>query len=237
MPGTPSTRTRSALFALPLAVAGVLATVATPAGATPRAGAPQATSPRPAVPQSTATPSGESRPGAAVTCRGAGVDPKAVVRYQAETVIRAPLRTIWKLQTDVERWPSWQRPVETADRLDHGRFREGSAFHWTTPVRGVPSIPDTTLGITSTVEQLKRHSCIRWTGPAVGEGLRIDNGVHVWTFTEVRGGVLVRTAETHTGAQVEADVPTATALLGAGLEAWLSDLKVAAEARDGYRSR
>ncbi|MFD4995596.1 SRPBCC family protein [Streptomyces buecherae] len=223
MPGTRTPRTRTALFALPLAVAGVLAAAATPAGAASR----------PTAPQSGAAPAGESRPGAAVTCRGAGVDPKAVVRYQAETVIRAPLSTIWKVQTDVERWPSWQRPVETADRLDHGRFREGSAFHWTTPVRGVPSIPDTTLGITSTVEQLKRHSCIRWTGPAVGEGLRIDNGVHVWTFTKVRGGVLVRTAETHTGAQVEADVPTATALLGAGLEAWLSDLKVAAEARGG----
>ncbi|GAA4658387.1 SRPBCC family protein [Streptomyces youssoufiensis] len=227
MPGTRDTRTRTALLALPLAVAGVLAAAATPAGAVSR----------PTAPQSGAAPSGESRPGAAVTCRGAGVDPKAVVRYQAETVIRAPLSTIWKLQTDVERWPSWQRPVETADRLDHGRFREGSAFHWTTPVRGVPSIPDTTLGITSTVEQLKRHSCIRWTGPAVGEGLRIDNGVHVWTFTKVRGGVLVRTAETHTGAQVEADVPTATALLGAGLEAWLSDLKVAAEAHGGCGPR
>ncbi len=234
MPGTPSirTRTRAAMFALPLAVAGVLATAATPAGAASRAGAPRST-----APQSTANPSGESRPGAAVTCRGAGVDPRAVVRYQAETVIRAPLRTIWKLQTDVERWPKWQRPVETADPLDHGRFREGSAFHWTTPVRGVPSIPDTTLGITSTVEQLKRHSCLRWTGPAVGERLRIDKDVHVWTFSKVRGGVLVRTAETHAGAQVEADVPTATALLGAGLEAWLSDLKVAAEARGGGRPR
>ncbi|MEU3960389.1 SRPBCC family protein [Streptomyces buecherae] len=227
MPGTRGTRTRTALLALPLAVAGVLAAAATPAGAASR----------PTAPQSGAHPSGESRPGAAVTCRGAGVDPRAVVRYQAETVIRAPLGTIWKLQTDVERWPSWQRPVETADRLDHGRFREGSAFHWTTPVRGVPSIPDTTLGITSTVEQLKRHSCVRWTGPAVGEGLRIDNGVHVWTFTKVRGGVLVRTAETHTGAQVEADAPTATAILGAGLKAWLSDLKVAAEAHGGCGPR
>jgi hypothetical protein len=89
--------------------------------------------------------------------------------------------------------------------------------------------PATTLDITSTVEQLKHNSCIRWTGPATGEGLRID-GVHVWTFTKVRGGgVRVRTEETHTGPQVEANVPYATKILGDGLEAWLSALKTTAE--------
>lgn len=72
--------------------------------------------------------------------------------------------------------------------------------------------------------------CIRWTGPTTGEGLHID-GVHVWTFTEVAGGVLVRTEETHTGEQVEGDVPFATEILRQGLEAWLGELKTAAEAR------
>lgn len=33
--------------------------------------------------------------------------------------------------------------------------------------------------------------------------------------------------------QVEADAPTATAALGAGLEAWLHDLKTTAEAHAG----
>ncbi|WP_431775320.1 hypothetical protein [Streptomyces cucumeris] len=28
-------------------------------------------------------------------------------------MINALLRIVWKLQTDVERWPSWQTPVET----------------------------------------------------------------------------------------------------------------------------
>lgn len=41
----------------------------------------------------------------------------------------------------------------------------------------------------------------------------------------------VHTEETWTGAQVEADVRTATAALGAGLAAWLRDLKSAAETR------
>ncbi|MFE6131758.1 SRPBCC family protein [Streptomyces sp. NPDC056437] len=207
MSGLRGTSSRAALYAVPL-VLGLLGAAAAPAGAA-----------------ASHTPHSD-RP---VTCRGKGVDPDALVRHRTEVVINAPLRTIWSLQTDVERWPSWQTPVESVDRLDHGPFRKGSAFRWTTPIPPNPATPGTSLDITSTVRQIKHHSCIRWTGPAVGEGLRID-GVHVWTFTKVKGGVRVSTDETHTGAQVEADVPTATKLLGAGLEAWLRELKSAAEA-------
>ncbi|MFD3442577.1 SRPBCC family protein [Streptomyces sp. NPDC058685] len=206
MSGFRSTGSRAALYAVPL-VLGLLGEAAAPAGAA----------------------ASHTHPDRSVTCRGKGVDPDALVRHRTEVVINAPLRTIWRLQTDVERWPSWQGPVESVERLDHGPFRKGSAFRWTTPIPPNPATPATSLDITSTVRQIKHHSCIRWTGPAVGEGLQID-GIHVWTFTKVKGGVRVSTDETHTGAQVEADVPTATKLLGAGLEAWLRELKSAAEA-------
>ncbi|WP_030993188.1 SRPBCC family protein [Streptomyces sp. NRRL S-1813] len=213
MSGIRSTGIRAALFPVPLAL-GLLGAAAAPAGAAGAAGS---------------HTSHASQPGKSLTCRGKGVDPDALVRHRTETVINAPLRTVWKLQTDVERWPSWQTPVESVERLDHGPFRKGSAFRWTTPIPPNPSTPATSLEITSTVQQIKHNSCIRWTGPAIGEGLRID-GVHVWNFTEVKGGVRVSTEETHTGAQVEADVPTATKILRQGLEAWLRELKSAAEA-------
>ncbi|MFD6290265.1 SRPBCC family protein [Streptomyces sp. NPDC060205] len=164
-------------------------------------------------------------------CQGRGTDPDALIRYRSDIVIKAPLSTVFKLQTDVERWPSWQAPVLSAQRLDHGPLRPGSQFRWTTPAPATPTTPETTLNITSTVRDLDRNSCIRWTGPAVGEGLRIDEGVHVWNFTEVEGGVRVRTEETWTGAQVEADVPLATSMLGAGLEQWLRELRTTAESR------
>ncbi|MEU6834738.1 SRPBCC family protein [Streptomyces rubiginosohelvolus] len=198
--------TTAALLTLPLTAAALLATAATPAGAA------------------------TARPASSLTCQGKGVDPKALVRARTETVIDAPLSTVWKLQTDVQRWPDWQTHVTSTDRLDHGPFRPGSAFRWTTPVPPNPATPATSLDITSTVRQVERGSCIRWTGPAVGEGLHID-GVHVWSFQKVRGGVLVRTEETHTGEQVDANVPYATEILEQGLEAWLGELKAAAEAR------
>jgi uncharacterized membrane protein len=196
---------RAALLALPLVVAAALGATATPAQA---------------VGQSPAAP---------LTCRGQGVDPAAKIRYRTEALIEAPLSTIWNLQTDVERWPSWQPAVATMKRLDPGPLRAHSRFRWTTPTPATPTIPATTLVITSTVGQVQRGQCLRWTGPAIGEGLRIDEGVHVWNFTPVAGGVLVRTEETWTGAQVEADVPTSTGFLGAGLDAWMNDLAAAVE--------
>src|SRR5690349_9213173 len=125
---TGRTRVRTALLTLPV-VTGVLGAVAAaPAGATPHYG------PHPAPhPASTS-----------LTCRGEGVDPGAIIRYRAETVVHAPLSTIWKLQTDVKRWPSWQGAVETAKRLDHGPLRKGSAFVWTAPVPATPTTPATT---------------------------------------------------------------------------------------------
>jgi hypothetical protein len=162
-------------------------------------------------------------------CGGRGVDSTALIRYESDIVIKAPLSTVWKLQTDVARWPSWQPPVITSERLDPGRLKPGSQLRWTTPAPATPTTPATTLAITSTVQELQRHHCVLWSGPAIGDGLRIDEGVHLWTFTKVKGGVHVHTEETWTGPQVEADVPTATAALGAGLEAWLHDLKTAAE--------
>ncbi|MGY6651830.1 SRPBCC family protein [Amycolatopsis sp. TRM77291] len=194
---------RTAVLALPLAL-GLLGGVVTPARA-------DTTSPAP------------------LSCQGKTIDTKAPIHYRTETLINAPLSKIWRLQTDVERWPSWQEPVLSNERLDRGPLRKNSRFRWTTPAPPTATTPATTLSITSTVHQIQRGECLRWSGPAVGEGLSIDNGVHVWTFTEVEGGVLVRTEENWAGAQVEADVPTATEFLGWGLEAWLKDLKTTAE--------
>ncbi len=164
----------------------------------------------------TATPAQASPKPTSLTCQGKGVDPAAKARYRTEAFIQAPLRKIWNLQTDVEAWPSWQEPAApmTIERLDPGPLRQNSRFRATIEVPPVV--------ITSTVGQLRHGACLRWTGPAEGPGFHID-GVHVWTFTKVTGGVVVRTEESHTG-------PQATPGSDMGLETWLSDLKTAAEA-------
>ncbi|MFE3057538.1 SRPBCC family protein [Nocardia sp. NPDC059239] len=154
-----------------------------------------------------------------LTCAGQSIDTAAPIHYRTEALIKAPLDTIWNLQTDVEGWPSWQQPVTSMRRLNSGALQPGSQFRWTTPAPATATTPATTLTITSTVQQMQAGRCIRWSGPAVGDGMSIDGGIHVWTFTPVDGGVLVRTEENWNGTQVETDVPTSTRFLGAGLEA------------------
>ncbi|WP_134668800.1 MULTISPECIES: SRPBCC family protein [unclassified Amycolatopsis] len=195
-------RLRAALLALPIA-AGLLG----------------------AAPAEAATPHPSS-----LTCQGKGIDPTAQLHHRAETFIKAPLSTVWRLHTSVESWPRWQKPVTSMKRLDPGRLHPGSRFRWTTPAPPTPSTPATTLVITSTVHQVKPGQCIRWSGPAIGQGLRIDKGTHVWNFVPVRGGTLVRTEESWTGRQIEADPATAIKYLAPGLDLWLADLKTAAEA-------
>jgi hypothetical protein len=201
-----------------------LAACSVPAGP----GAPATAAPAPT--QASAAPDQPAVQPAVLTCGGAGTDPAAKIRYGSETVIDAPLDTVWALQTRMDEWKAWQSAISTVDRLDDGPLRAGSQFRWTTPVPETPLSPATTLDITSTLSHVDDRSCLRWSGPADGQGLDIDEGVHVWTFTEADGGVLVRTEETWTGAQVEADVALSTTALGAGLEIWLSELKATAEA-------
>lgn len=61
----------------------------------------------------------------ALTCGGEGIDHAAPIHYRAETVINAPLSTVWDLHTDVERYTEWQQAVATIERLDPGPLREG----------------------------------------------------------------------------------------------------------------
>ncbi|MFE7711198.1 SRPBCC family protein [Streptomyces sp. NPDC057486] len=143
------------------------------------------------------------------------IDDRAPVITRDDIVIHAPLNRIWKIQTDVEAWPTWQPDVTEAVELTPGPLRAGSVFRWS--VHGLSDID-------STVKQVSPHRRIAWGGPAQG-----ITAVHVWTFTPRRDGVHVHTEESWAGAPVEADVPALQAALDASLDAWLHNLKAEAE--------
>lgn len=210
-------RSTSVLLAIPLIAAGLLGGLGGgPGGST-------------AVAATSAD--GTASAGDSLTCAGHGIDRAAQLHYRTEIFVKAPMNTVWRTLTDVEGWPDWQAAVTSMRKLDHGLLRKNSRFRWTTPVPATPVSPATTLVITSTVQQVERGQCVRWTGPAIGDGLRIDEGVHVWNFVKVRGGVLVRTEESWRGEQIEADPALAVRYLAAGLDTWLADLKTEAESR------
>ncbi|WP_240809202.1 SRPBCC family protein [Microbispora catharanthi] len=104
-------------------------------------------------------------------------------------------------------WPSWNPGVSSA-RL-RGDLAVGATFDWQT--HG--------LVIASTVAELVPGRRVVWGGPAHG-----IEGVHVWTFEEIDGGVLVRTRESWAGPPVEADPEGMRAALEGSLRSWLAAL-------------
>ncbi|MGW5276601.1 SRPBCC family protein [Streptomyces sp. NPDC004044] len=160
--------------------------------------------------------SSEAASSQSLTCAGVHVDETAPVVTRKNTVIHAPLQTVWKVQTGVENWPSWQADVTSVVKDTPGRLRPGSVFRWAT--QG--------LDITSTVKQVEHGKCLAWGGPAQG-----INAIHVWTFTPIKDGVLVHTEESWTGAPVVADTTALQTALDASLQNWVNNLKHESESR------
>jgi uncharacterized membrane protein len=169
------------------------------------------------------------------TCAGLTIDHTAGIVSAHELQVDAPVDRVWDVLTDVADWASWQRAVETIERLDDSSPLEpGSAFRWTTSVPASALAPADTLVITSTVKAVEEDRCVLWEGPAVGASTQVDRGVHLWSLVEHGGTTTVRTIESwdaYALRALEADAKTqATALLGGGLQQWLEDLRTVSEA-------
>ena len=140
------------------------------------------------------------------------INTTAPVITRDEILIRAPIETIWEIQTDVARWPSWQPEVDGA-QID-APLAVGSVFRWQTAG----------LDITSTVEEIDPARRIVWGGTAQG-----IVAVHVWTLESRADGVLVRTVESWEGEPVAAQAETLQGALDVSLRNWLQNLKRTAE--------
>src|SRR5258705_10154954 len=128
------------------------------------------------------------------------INTSAPVISRDEILIHAPIQTIWEIQTDVDRWPSWQPEVEGAQA--DSALAVGSVFRWQTAG----------LDITSTVEEVDAPHRIVWGGPAQG-----IVAVHVWALDERDDGVLVRTEESWEGPPVTAQTEVLQAALDESL--------------------
>ncbi|WP_329569074.1 SRPBCC family protein [Kitasatospora sp. NBC_01266] len=140
------------------------------------------------------------------------IDRTAPVIVELSTTIAAPLGTLWPLHTDITAWPTWHSDITSA--RPRGDLAVGTVFDWQS--HG--------LAISSTISELRPQERIVWGGHAHG----ID-GIHVWTFRPVDGGVLVSTLESWAGPAVDADPDGMRTALEGSLRAWLAALKQTAE--------
>jgi hypothetical protein len=141
-----------------------------------------------------------------------GIDRDAPVIARHEIDINAPLDTVWRLQTDVNGWPSWQTDI-TAARLD-GPFEPGNSFTWTSY----------DFTVTSTIYVVAERARTLWGGAAQGV-----MGIHEWVYTQTPAGTHVATHESFSGQPVQADATGMQSALDKSLTDWLGHLKAAAE--------
>ena len=110
------------------------------------------------------------------------IDSQAPFSDRKEIFIQASPKVIWKLQSDIDAWSTWQPRIKFS-KLD-GRLAVGSIFHWT--VGG--------LKITSTLREVKANKRIGWTGKTFGTRAR-----HIYTFQPKKNGTLVIAEESLDG--------------------------------------
>jgi hypothetical protein len=84
------------------------------------------------------------------------------------------------------------------------------------------------MHVESTIKTVKPLRCTAWGAPVNG-----ITGVHLWTFTQTKRGVLATTEESWAGPPVEADVPGNQKALDQGLADWANRLRDTAEKRSG----
>ncbi|MGD0873100.1 MAG: SRPBCC family protein [Bryobacteraceae bacterium] len=132
----------------------------------------------------------------------------------SEALIAAPLNLVWSVQTNIGEWNRWNPEVSYVDL--RGPLALGTEFRWKS---GGTSI-------VSTIREIEPERRIAWTGRTLG-----IRAVHVWTFAEQQGGVLVRTEESFDGLVVRLFAGPMRRMLASSLEKGLHALRTECERR------
>lgn len=110
------------------------------------------------------------------------IDPKAPLIAKKETVINAPVNHVWKVQSDIDNWPKWQKEVSYAKL--QGKLAKNTKFQW--KAMG--------MNITSKLQEVVENKTIGWTGKSFGM-----DAVHFWNFEKQGNKTKVTTEESLSG--------------------------------------
>ena len=113
---------------------------------------------------------------------GIEVNRRAPAYGVAEEFISAPIESVWRILSDLENWPSWNKGVSKI-RVN-GPIVPGTSFVWT--ANGSK--------ITSRLEEVEPPRRIAWSGRMPG-----IRATHVWELRAEGAGTRVRTEESFEG--------------------------------------
>jgi hypothetical protein len=136
----------------------------------------------------------------------------SLITIEASDIIQSEIKTIWKLMSEVNRWPEWNKAISFA-RLE-GVFVKGTPFRWTSGVN-----------IRSTLEDVIINKRIVWSTKSVGV-----KTVQSWEFKKTDEGVLVFVSQSAEGWLTQIASQAVTKKLHKNLNEFLFSLKHAAEA-------
>ncbi len=142
----------------------------------------------------------------------------AVARAQVQ--IAADPEAVWRLLTDLERWPTWKSDVRSVAL--HGSLAPGTLFVW-------KAGPGT---IRSTIQQVDPPREIGWTGTTFG-----IKAIDVFRLEPSSGGTLVREEESWEGPVVRLFASRLRRSLQSSIESGLAALKAEAERRAVGKTR
>lgn len=137
----------------------------------------------------------------------------APAKAQHSRVIEAKPEEIWRILTDVNRWPTWN-PLVSSAKLS-AAFGPGVSFPWKSGG----------ITIVSTPVEVVPPRRIVWTGRAIG-----TRAIHVWELEPLSArSTQVTTAESFDGWLVRLMKGAMQQKLDSALQSWLEHLKIEAE--------
>jgi carbon monoxide dehydrogenase subunit G len=134
----------------------------------------------------------------------------------AEASIDAPIEVVWRILSDLEKWPAWNKGV-TKIRVNGG-IKAGTTFDWTAG----------RISIVSRLEEVAPPARIAWTGKMLG-----IRAIHVWELEVDGRGTRVHTEESFEGWLAKLFPAAMKRALAKALDQGVRALKVAAESRRG----
>lgn len=110
------------------------------------------------------------------------INEQAPVQSKGRVEISAPISTVWKILTGIDKWPGWQKSVTKT--TIHGEIKEAAQFEWKSDG----------LSFKSRVHTMVPESKFGWTGTTLGA-----YAIHNWFFESNGNKTIVRVEESLQG--------------------------------------